>query len=59
MKNLKKTKFQFLQFSLVFSTFLFVLSILFINCGNEIKENTFTISTWTGAGKEFIQKNSL
>ena len=38
MKNIKKTKFQFLQFSLVFSTFLFVLSILFINCdkGNNL-----------------------
>ena len=36
---------------------LLAISILFINCGNEIKENTFTISTWTGAGKEFVQKN--
>ena len=36
---------------------LIAISILFVNCGNEIKENTFTISTWTGAGKGFVQKN--
>ncbi|MBT3561086.1 MAG: hypothetical protein HN496_01470, partial [Flavobacteriaceae bacterium] len=35
---------------------LLSISFLLVNCSNEIKENTFTISTWTGAGNEFVQK---
>ena len=36
---------------------LLTITILLVNCDNEIKENTFTISTWTGAGNKFVQES--